>query len=43
MDQSIMSPRRLDGLRKNGNSILGAKANDYEAARNYKTGQDGTS
>lgn len=37
----IMSPRRLDALRANGNSILGTRNNntDLEAARNYKTTQ----
>ena len=35
----IMSPRRLDALRANGNSILGTKNADLEAARNYKTTQ----
>lgn len=36
---NMMSPRRLGALRANGNNILGAKATDLEAARNYKTGQ----
>ena len=32
----IMSPRRLDALRTNGNNILGAKNNDLDAASAFK-------
>jgi len=36
----VMSPRRLDALRSNGNNILGGKTNDLEAASNFKRNQD---
>lgn len=36
----VMSPRRLDALRTNGNNILGGKTNDLEAASNFKRTQD---
>ena len=35
----IMSPRRLDALRTNGNNILGAKNNDLDAASAFKRTQ----
>lgn len=37
---NMMSPRRLHALRANGNSILGAKTNDLDAAKQYKTTQN---
>lgn len=35
----MLSPRRLDALRTNGNNILGAKGNDLDAASAFKRTQ----
>ena len=35
-----MNSRRLEAIRANGNSIVGAAGNDLQAGKNYKNGQD---
>ena len=38
----MLSPRRLDALRTNGNNILGNKNNDLDAASTFKRTQEMT-